>query len=64
MAIHGNSRLIRKEKMTEPINPETIVPAKLSDGEPVITQEQAESFLAAMGDEGDPIDWFEEDVLV
>lgn len=64
MSIHGNSRLIRKETMNEPINPETIVPAKLSDGEPVITQEQAESFLAAMGDEGDHIEWFEEDVPV
>jgi hypothetical protein len=50
MAIHGNSRLIRKEKMTEPINPETIVPAKLSDGEPVITEEQAQAYRDAVDD--------------
>lgn len=50
MALHGNSRLIRKEKMTEPINPETIVPAKLSDGEPLITEEQAEAYREAVDD--------------
>ncbi len=49
MSLHGNSRLIRKEKMNDPaINPETIVPAQLSEGEPVISEESANKYYEAI----------------
>ncbi len=40
--------------------------AKLQDDEPVITPEQAESFLGAMGDDvnAEPVQWLDEDILV
>lgn len=59
MSMPINAKQFRSNKT------ESEVPmARLQDDEPVITPEQAESFLGAMGDTGDAIEWFEEDIPV
>ncbi len=56
MSMPINAKQFRSNKT------ESDVPmARLQDGEPVITPEQADGFVAAMEDSGDAVVWFEED---